>query len=87
MESFWKADEVAAAVKVSVQTVYRYVARGEIPFHKLNRAVRFKPSEIEKWLESRKSSPAARNGNLEGELFPETKTAETTGEENFGSAV
>ena len=55
METFWKAEDVAAAVKVSVQTIYRYVAQGTIPFHKINRAVRFKPSEIEKWLESKSS--------------------------------
>jgi excisionase family DNA binding protein len=48
-------NEVAAAVQVSVGTVYRYVERGEIPFHKLNRAVRFKPSEIETWMENRKA--------------------------------
>jgi len=58
METFWTIEDVAAAVKVSVQTVYRYVANGEIPFHKLNRAVRFKPSEIERWLEGRKAEAA-----------------------------
>jgi hypothetical protein len=31
------------------------VANAEIPFHKLNRAVRFKPSEIESWMDSRKT--------------------------------
>jgi excisionase family DNA binding protein len=46
---------VAAAIQVSTQTVYRYVAKGEIPYHKLSRAVRFKPSEIESWMESRKA--------------------------------
>jgi predicted DNA-binding transcriptional regulator AlpA len=30
------------------------VANGEIPYHKLRRAVRFKPSEIESWIEDRK---------------------------------
>ena len=59
METYWKVSEVAAAIQVSVQTVYRYVANGEIPFHKLNKAVRFKPSEIESWMESRKAGAAA----------------------------
>ena len=53
MENYWKVREVAAALQISVQTVYRYAANGEIPFHKLNRAVRFKPSEIERWIESK----------------------------------
>ena len=63
METYWKVSDVAAAIQVSVQTVYRYVADGEIPFHKLSRAVRFKPSEIENWMESRKAG-AASNRNV-----------------------
>jgi hypothetical protein len=44
------------------------VANGEIPFHKLNKAVRFKPSEIESWMESRKAGAAAgRSVSVGGE--------------------
>jgi excisionase family DNA binding protein len=53
MENYWRVREVAAALQISAQTVYRYVANGEIPYHKLNRSVRFKPSEIERWIESK----------------------------------
>jgi len=66
METYWKVNDVAAAIQVSVQTVYRYVANGEIPFHKLNKAVRFKPSEIESWMESRKSGAAANRSSSVG---------------------
>ncbi|WP_461252917.1 helix-turn-helix domain-containing protein [Treponema sp. R8-4-B8] len=55
METYWKVNEAAAALQVSVKTIYRYVANGEIPFHKLRRAVRFKPSEIENWMEGKKT--------------------------------
>jgi excisionase family DNA binding protein len=58
METYWKVSEVAAAIQISEQTVYRYVASGEIPCHKLSRAVRFKPSEIESWMEGRKAEAA-----------------------------
>jgi len=69
METYWKVNEVAAAIQVSEQTIYRYVANGEIPFHKLNRAVRFKPSEIESWMESRKAGAAADCiGSIGGEV-------------------
>jgi len=68
METYWKVNEVAAAIQVSEQTIYRYVAHGEIPFHKLSRAVRFKPSEIESWMESRKAGATANgNGSIGGE--------------------
>ena len=69
METYWKVNEVAAVIQVSEQTIYRYVANGEIPFHKLNRAVRFKPSEIESWMESRKAGAAADCiGSIGGEV-------------------
>ena len=53
METYLTVDEVAAALKLSVQTIRRYVLKREIPFHKINRAVRFKASEIEWWVEHR----------------------------------
>jgi len=52
MEAYLTIQEVAAAVKLSVQTIRRYVLKREIPFHKINRAIRFKPSEIEWWVEN-----------------------------------
>jgi excisionase family DNA binding protein len=68
METYWKVNEVAAVIQVSEQTVYRYVANGEIPFHKLSRAVRFKPSEIESWMESRKAGITMNHtGSIGGE--------------------
>jgi excisionase family DNA binding protein len=54
METFLTVLEVAAAVQLSPKTIYRYVAKKEIPFHKINTAVRFRPAEIEKWISDRK---------------------------------
>jgi excisionase family DNA binding protein len=78
MESFWKIKEVAAAVQVSVGTVYRYVERGEMPFHRLNTVLRFKPSEIETWMDGRSSRAKAdkkkgREKKLNDGLFEEAK--------------
>jgi len=55
--------KVAAALQISIQTFYRYVADGEIPFHKLDRSVRFKPSGIEHWVE-RKAAGVLLPGKL-----------------------
>ena len=75
MECYWKVNEVAAALQISVQTVYRYVANGEIPFHKLNRSVRFKPSEIERWVESKVTGmTAARRENLDDSVRENART-------------
>jgi excisionase family DNA binding protein len=50
--------ELAAALKLTEQTIQRYVLRKEIPYHKIMRAVRFRPSEINQWID---------NGGLLGE--------------------
>ena len=75
METFWKVNDVAARVRLSVSTIYRYVAAKEIPYHKLKGgAVRFKPSEIEAWIENRRADLAmTQNEKVEGGLFEEKK--------------
>jgi len=46
----------------------------EIPFHKINRAVRFKKSEIEIWVEKREAEKVkSENVNFEGGLFCDTE--------------
>jgi excisionase family DNA binding protein len=44
--------ELAAVLKLTEQTIQRYVLRKEIPFHKIMRAVRFRPSEINCWIDN-----------------------------------
>jgi excisionase family DNA binding protein len=51
MEILLTAKELAAALKLTEQTVQRYVLRKEIPFHKIMRAVRFRSSEINRWID------------------------------------
>jgi excisionase family DNA binding protein len=43
--------EVVRITKFSVQTLRGYVHHKQIPFHKVNRAIRFRASEIEQWIE------------------------------------
>jgi len=56
METLLKVHEVAEIAQVSTATIYRYVAKKEIPYHKLIRMLRFRPSEIAAWLEERKAN-------------------------------
>jgi excisionase family DNA binding protein len=55
METLLKVEEVAALIQISAKTIYRYVENGKIPFCKIGGFVRFKPSEIEKWLDNREA--------------------------------
>ena len=63
--------EVAALVKLSVITIRRYTAKNEIPFHKINRAVRYKKSEIEQWVEKRETTEEKTPEKTDGGLFNE----------------
>jgi len=58
VDTYFTADDVAEFLKLSVQTIRRYTMNKEIPFHKINRAVRYKKSEIELWVEKRDASLA-----------------------------
>ena len=50
-ENFWTVTDLVEHLKVSPKTVYDWVHRRVIPFHKIRgRLLRFRPSEIEKWL-------------------------------------
>ncbi|MFP3041334.1 helix-turn-helix domain-containing protein [Treponema primitia] len=50
METLLTIAELAAAIKLAEQTIRRYVLHKEIPFHKVKKVVRFRPSEIEAWV-------------------------------------
>jgi len=66
VETYLTADEVAGLLKLSVQTIRRYTMKKEIPFHKINRAVRYKKSEIELWVERRETSSAVPQAEQSG---------------------
>ena len=68
METYLTVLEVAAVLKLSIQTIRRYVLKKEIPYHKVGRAVRFKRSEIDWWVEYREEYIAK----------PKNTTAENT---------
>ena len=44
------AGEVAAYLRCSPSTVRRFVRRGQIPHYRFGKLVRFRLSEIERWL-------------------------------------
>lgn len=54
VERCWDVDDVAAFLGLSSSCVYKMVARGAIPHHRLpfGRTVRFRPEEIHAWLTS-----------------------------------
>lgn len=72
MEPYLTVKEVSVLVRLSVQTIRRYTMNKGIPFHKINRAVRFKKSEIQLWVEKREEEAALKQRKkAEGGLFAE----------------
>jgi excisionase family DNA binding protein len=70
METYLTIAELAEHIKLSEQTIRRYVLNREIPYHKIKKVIRFKPSEVERWIESGGlDSSADRGGEVEGDLF------------------
>ena len=82
METYLTIEELAEYLKLAEQTIRRWVLNREIPFHKIKKVIRFRVSEIEKWID---------NGGLvlsvdpqveqqEGELFDDVVPLEESAE-------
>jgi excisionase family DNA binding protein len=86
MEILLTVKELAAALKLTEQTIQRYVLRKEIPYRKIMRAVRFRPSEINQWIDNGGLNAGGENGlEIDGGLLGETdgarlEVAETGGD-------
>jgi excisionase family DNA binding protein len=51
METYLTIPELADYIKLSEQTVRWYVLNKTVPYHKIHKAVRFRVSEIEQWID------------------------------------
>ncbi|GHU00828.1 hypothetical protein FACS1894142_8870 [Spirochaetia bacterium] len=50
-ETYMTIEEVAAYLKLAAQTIRKYVFNKSIPYRKIQKSVRFRVSEIEKWVD------------------------------------
>jgi excisionase family DNA binding protein len=70
MEPYLTIREVAGILRLSEQTIQRYVLKREIPYLKIRKVIRFRPADIEEWAEKGGLAKAAgKGGNLGGDLF------------------
>ena len=49
LPTYLKPDEICALLRIEKKTLYNLVSRRQIPFRKVNRALRFDPAEIDAW--------------------------------------
>ncbi len=50
--------EVSEYLRCHTSTVYRFVAKGEIPYFKIGSDIRFQLSAINEWIKKRSRAPA-----------------------------
>jgi excisionase family DNA binding protein len=72
METYLTIAGLAEYLKISEQTVRRHVLNKTVPYHKIHKAVRFRVSEIEKWIDGGGLDGTVRaepEDGRQGELF------------------
>ena len=70
METYMTIEELAEYLKLAEQTIRRWILNREIPFHKIRKVIRFRVSEIEKWIdEGGYKLPHEQQADLQGVLF------------------
>jgi excisionase family DNA binding protein len=54
-KSLWSVDDVCQYLNIKKSTVYALAQSGSIPFYRLGRLIRFKPDDVQAWIEGRRS--------------------------------
>jgi excisionase family DNA binding protein len=86
METYLTIEDLAEHLKLAEQTIRRWVLNREIPFCKIRKVIRFRLSEIERWIDNGGACvPVNRNNVLEGSLFEDDEN-ETAGAEEEAEA-
>jgi len=62
MDKLLTVEEIAEYLKLRPSTIYQWTHQGFIPHIKLGNRVRFRISQIEKWLDSKSKHGRSRRG-------------------------
>jgi excisionase family DNA binding protein len=76
MEQLLSVKELALLLKCKEQTIRRYILAKKIPYQKIDRMVRFWPSEIQEWVNNGKTMKPASKIKVKNnsELFTQPET-------------
>jgi excisionase family DNA binding protein len=88
METYMTIEDLAVYLKLAEQTIRRWVLNREVPYCKIRKVIRFRVSEIEKWVDSGGIKLAAEdNGDTENGLFPDAVPPDVLTETETGDSV
>lgn len=59
MREFLTIDELSEYLGIKKSSLYAKVERGDIPYYKIDRLIRFKKSDIDLWMEGLKRQPVS----------------------------
>jgi excisionase family DNA binding protein len=83
METYLTIEEVARHLKLAKQTIRRYVLNREIPYHKIKKVIRFRLSEVERWVDlGGGKNPDCPDNSREGNLFAGLETGQAGADGN-----
>jgi excisionase family DNA binding protein len=83
METYLTIEEMASYLKLADQTIRRWVLNREIPYKKIKKVIRFRVSEIEKWIDDGGLMKLTEQ-QAEENLFDETDETELGNDEQGG---
>jgi excisionase family DNA binding protein len=61
MDKFFNVEELSQFLRVKKSTVYDWTHKGLIPFYKIHKLVRFRESEINEWLKTKRQKTGKIN--------------------------
>ena len=63
-ETRWQSvNEIANHLGVNRETIYRWIAKKELPAHRIGRILRFKISEVDEWVRGDSSNVKSKRGS------------------------
>ena len=51
MENYMTIGQLAEHLRLAENTIRRWVCNGDIPHHRINRVIRFRLSQVERWID------------------------------------
>jgi len=59
LQTFLTTEEVLGYLKITPRTIYRLIRSGELPAVRIGRQWRFRPSDLDRWLERQRGLSAS----------------------------
>jgi excisionase family DNA binding protein len=80
MDRYFNTKELSDYLRIPEQTIRKWVLKNEIAYIRIHNIIRFRLSEIEKWIDNNRDKVPGLS-DVENELPNDTETLADTGDE------